>query len=197
MFVRNLFPQVMLEADKGGEGGGGATSTEVTNPETKVETKQDENMIPLSRFNEVNSKYKELAEKVQAFETAQAEAERLEQEKKGEFEKLYREKEGELSQYQKDLQAITERATALESRFEAMVNSKIEAIDENYRDLIPTNLSNEAKLEWIEKAESKGLFGKKEAEVTIGESTNHRQEIKRDVKQMSAMEKLLMGYGKR
>jgi ribonucleoside-triphosphate reductase len=154
-------------------------------------------MIPLSRFNEVNSKYKELAEKVQAFEQAQAEAERLDQEKKGEFEKLYREKEGELSKYQKDLESISERAKALESRFEAMVNSKIETIDEDYRDLIPSNLSNEEKLEWIDKAEKKGLFKKANEEVTIGESTNRKQELKRDVGKMSAMEKLLMGYGKR
>lgn len=170
---------------------------EQTNPEPKVETKQDENMIPISRFNEVNTKYKELAEKVQAFETAQAEANRLEQEKKGEFEKLYREKESELTKYQQDLESISERAKALETRFETMVNAKVEAIDENYRDLIPTNLTNEEKLEWIEKAEAKGLFGKKEIEVSIGESTNPKQEVKRDTKQMSAMEKLLFGYSKR
>jgi hypothetical protein len=78
-----------------------------------------------------------------------------------------------------------------------MVNSKIETIDEDYRDLIPSNLSNEEKLEWIDKAEKKGLFKKANEEVTIGESTNRKQEIKRDIKQMSAMEKLLMGYGKR
>jgi hypothetical protein len=63
--------------------------------------------------------------------------------------------------------------------------------------LIPSNLSNEEKLEWIDKAEKKGLFKKANEEVTIGESTNRKQEIKRDIKQMSAMEKLLMGYGKR
>ena len=165
---------------------------------TKTEApKQDENMIPKSRFDEVNSKYKELAEKVQAFETAKQEAERQEQEKKGEFEKLYREKESELTKYQKDLESISERAKTLEERFSKMVESKVETIDEDYRDLIPSNLTNEEKLEWIDKAESKGLFKKTNDEVTIGESTNRKQEAKRDVKQMSAMEKLLLGYGKR
>jgi ribonucleoside-triphosphate reductase len=39
---------------------------EVT-PETK-----GENMIPKSRFDEINSKYKEMAEKIEAFEKAEA-----------------------------------------------------------------------------------------------------------------------------
>ena len=168
--------------------------------ETKQETKQDENMIPKSRFDEINSKYKEMMEKFEAMESekSKAEQERLakekeEAEKRGEFEKLYREKEAEVE----GLLTFKERAEALESVINEMVDTKLATIPEDYHDLIPANLTAEQKLSWINKAESKGMFKVAGEETTIGESTNRKNDTKRDVSKMSAMEKLFMGYGKR
>ncbi|OMI07721.1 hypothetical protein BVL54_20065 [Bacillus paralicheniformis] len=78
-----------------------------------------------------------------------------------------------------------------------MVDSKLQTIPEDYHDLIPSNLSAEEKLSWINKAEAKGMFKVANEETSIGESTNPKHDTKRDVSKMSAMEKLFLGYGKR
>jgi chromosome segregation ATPase len=169
--------------------------------ETKQETKQDENMIPKSRFDEINSKYKEMSKQLEELSNAksQAEAQRQakekeEAEKRGEFEKLYRAKEEEVGK----LSTFKERAEALEGVITEMVDTKLKAIPKDYHDLIPENLSAEQKLSWINKAESKGMFKVEDkSEKTIGEPTNRGNGTKRDTSKMSAMEKLLMGYGKR
>ncbi|MGR9546546.1 hypothetical protein [Priestia megaterium] len=157
-------------------------------------------MIPKSRFDEVNTKFKEMQSRIAEFEQAKAtaEAERQAQEKadaekRGEYEKLYREKQSEVE----SLQAFKERTESLEGVIGGLVEAELKAIPEEYHDLIPENLSSEQKLNWISKAKSKGMFASKEQkDVSIGQRTNHK-EVKRDVKKMSAMEKLMMAYGKR
>jgi len=180
-----------------GEGDTEGGNTESTQESTKQETKQEqtnENMIPKSRFDEVNSKYKELLGKVEAIEADQVSKQKEEAEKRGEFEKLYRAKEEEV----KGLLSYKERTEALEGVINTLVESELKTIPEDFHDLIPSNLSSEQKLDWITKAKTKGMFKVQDnTEKSIGDPNTNRKETKRDTKAMSAMEKLLSGYSKR
>lgn len=56
-----------------------------------------------------------------------------------------------------------------------MVETKMEQVPEDYKDLIPDNLELKGKLSWLEKAEAKGLFTKEEKKkpnVEIGKPLN-------------------------
>lgn len=175
------------------------TGGETPTAQGKQEETKTETMIPKSRFDEINQRNKEMASQLAELQKAQEEADALKQEqekaeaeKRGEFERLYKEK----TQEAESLLTFKERAEKLEATFGSMVDSKLSTIPEEFHELIPSNLTAEAKLEWIAKAESKGLF-KGATEQPIGQPTNPKGESKRDVTKMSPMEKLLMGYGKR
>jgi hypothetical protein len=179
-----------------GEGDSEGDNQESTNESNQETTKQEqnENMIPKSRFDEINSKYKDMVSKLEAIEKDKSKQEKAEAEKRGEFEKLYREKEDEV----KNLAPFKERTQALEGIISSMVESELKAIPEDYHELIPENLSIEQKLDWINKAKAKGMFKVEDnTEKTIGDPNTNRKETKRDTKTMSAMEKLLSGYSKK
>jgi ribonucleoside-triphosphate reductase len=168
---------------------------EVT-PETK-----GENMIPKSRFDEVNAKYKEMAEKISAFENAEAERQKEAEQKElqlkqeqGKFEELFQASQKELETYKQ----YESRTTELEGLISNMVETKLETIPEEMRDLVPTNLTPEAKLDWLTKAESKGLFGTLKTEVKeVGKPSNKSNEQpKVDKANLSPLDKILAGLGK-
>jgi seryl-tRNA synthetase len=178
-------------------------NTEVTPEGSQPEVKEtpQENMIPKSRFDEVNSKYRELAEQVTKFQEAEAqrqkEAEQKELEMKkeqGKFEELY-------VNTQKELEALKQyqtRSTELEGLISNMVETKLSTIPEEMHDLVPTNLTPEAKLDWLNKAESKGLFGSQKPEPKeVGKPSNKSNEQpKVDKANLSALDKILAGLGK-
>lgn len=171
-----------------------AVEPEVKEPEVKADP-----MIPKQRFDEVNGKYKELLEKVTAFEQAeqqrQAEAEQLELERKkeqGKFEELYQNSQKELEAFKK----YESRTQELESVITGMVESKLKSIPEDMHDLIPSNLSAEQTLSWLDKAESKGLFGKPEPK-EIGKPSNKSTDSpKVDNANLSPLDKILAGLGR-
>ena len=173
---------------------------EVVTPEVveSKEAKQDP-MIPKTRFDEINAKYKEMADKVAEYERIQAEiqaeAERKELEAKkeqGKFEELYMNTQKELETYK----TYESRAKELESVITNMVEAKLQAIPEDMHDLIPSNLTAEQTLNWITKAESKGIFGKPELK-EIGRASNVTTDSpKVDKANLSALDKILMGLGR-
>ena len=181
------------------EGGStGEGSPEPTAPTTTPEPPK-ETMIPKTRFDEVNTKLKEMADKVASFEKlqadAQAEAERKELEAKkeqGKFEELYLNSQKELE----NLKLSQSRATELETVINGMVETKLKAVPEEMKDLIPANLTAEATLDWLNKAESKGLFGKAEVK-EIGKPSNKSTDTpKVDKANLSPLDKILAGLGK-
>ncbi|MDA2738384.1 hypothetical protein PDQ75_24835 [Bacillus cereus group sp. Bc015] len=203
MFVKNLMPKYSADGGSAGgtgETGEGATGGVVTEKtDTPVGEKGHETMIPKTRFDEINAKYKEMAKKVAEFEKAQAEAkaeaERKELEAKkeqGKFEELY-------TKTQKELEAMKTyqtRATELESVIQSMVETKLQSVPKEMQDLVPSNLSAEATLDWLNKAESKGLFGKQEVK-EIGKPSNKSNESpKVDKANLSPLDKILAGLGK-
>lgn len=86
---------------------------------------------------------------------------------------------------------ISEYETLLKS----VIDGKMKNVPEEYRELIPENMGLKEKLDWLDKAESKGLFNKKEEkpELEIGKPMN--VEIpKVDTAKMSASELMKMAY---
>lgn len=153
-----------------------------------------EHMIPKSRFDEVNSKFKEVQAQLDQLLAAKAEDEKRSQEEQGKFKELYEGTNNELSSIKTKYEQTETRAKELESVINGLLETRLANIDEQFHDLIPSNLTSEQKLEWINKAEQKGLFGKK-AQAPVGEGTNPSQTQAIDVGKMSVIQLLKAGYG--
>lgn len=148
--------------------GANKSSDETEKPETKAQeetdSKQQEHMIPKSRFDEINTRYKQVQAQLDELTSAQKAAETKAQEEAGEFRQLYEEL--------KTTHTVMEtRNKELEGVIGELLTSKLAEIPKEFHDLIPDNLLTEAKLSWITKAEEKGLFGKKQQQ-PVGEQTN-------------------------
>ncbi|TWM32240.1 hypothetical protein CHCC14819_0436 [Bacillus licheniformis] len=204
MFYKNLLIPI-LSADGGSTGGGAGDGGQPTEPTTPSEPttpdkpKNEDTMIPKSRFDEINEKYKEMADKVAAFEKAQseaaAEAERKQLEAKkeqGKFEELYNATQKELESYKQ----YQSRAEELEGMIQGMVEAKLQAVPKEMHDLVPDNLSPEAMLAWLNKAETKGLFGKPDVKEVGKPSNKSNESPKVDKANLSAFDKILAGLSK-
>lgn len=205
MFVKRLMP--LFEADGGSAGagtgtpeGGQAGTADQGQAGGEGQKQSTENMIPKSRFDEINSKYKEMAEQLAKFQEAEAQRQKeleqkeLEQKKEqGKFEELYNGLQKELESYK----AYEARSKELEGLINGMVESKLQAVPKEMHDLVPTNLTPEATLDWLNKAEAKGLFGKAPEVKEVGKPSNKSNEApKVDSTKMSALDKILSGLGK-
>lgn len=75
----------------------------------------------------------------------------------------------------KDIESRDLKITQYEELITKLVETKLEQIPEEYKELIPDNLELTQKLSWLEKAEAKGLFNKEEKKkpnVEIGKPMN-------------------------
>lgn len=188
--------------------GGGEPQNTDPNPESPADdnpsnpTKQDEQkpqnqneyMIPKSRFDEVNNKYKAVKEQLDELLNKKKEEELQKQKEKGEFEELYNKTSKELESYKNNFETTKTRVEELEGVINSMLETKLESIPEEFHDLIPEHLSPEQKLDWISKAEAKGLF-KDNSQEPVGGSTNPAQK-QTDLSELNPMQLLSMGYGK-
>lgn len=77
-----------------------------------------------------------------------------------------------------------------------MIETKMEQVPADFKDLIPDNLDLKQKLSWLEKAEAKGLFTKEEKKkpnVEIGKPMNMEAPAV-DTSKLSASQLLKMAY---
>ncbi|AND39612.1 hypothetical protein [Cytobacillus oceanisediminis] len=139
--------------------------------ETKKPDENKEHMIPKSRFDEVNQRYKDIQAKMDQFLAEKADAEKKSQEEQGKFQELYESTSKEFSEVKSQFESVQNRAKELEGVVNSLLESKLKGIPEEFHDLIPGNLTPEGKLDWINKAEEKGLFGK-QPQQPVGEMTN-------------------------
>ncbi|MEI2356064.1 hypothetical protein [Mesobacillus zeae] len=153
-----------------------------------------EHMIPKSRFDEVNSSYKTAKEQLDKILAEKAAAEKKAQEEQGKFQELYEKTNQEYDQFKSKFESVEVRAKELEGVINGLLETKLEAISADYHDLIPNNLTPEQKLDWINKAETKGLFGKKE-QAPIGDTTNPSHAQSFDLNSLTPMQMLKAGYG--
>lgn len=128
-------------------------------------------MIPKARFDEVNQRYKDVEAKLTELLAEKTATEKKTQEEQGKFQELYQSTTKEFDEFRSQFETVSNRAKELETVVNSLLATKLEGIPAEFHDLIPDNLTAEAKLDWINKAEVKGLFGKKPQQ-PIGEQTN-------------------------
>lgn len=180
-------------ADEGGTGAEGAAAAAGTGSDDSSwiddlysggndEGKTDENMIPKSRFDSVNEKYKQLSSDSKAKEAG------------------YAESATKLEAAENTAKELGGRVESLEAVFKTMVDAEMEQIDESFHDLIPTDKSVEQQLDWIMKAKQKGMFGltgSGSMEFEIGNMSNPKGNGKgRSTEGLNPIQLLTMGYGK-
>lgn len=169
--------------------------TEVPEKGTPAESTPAEQMIPKHRFDEVYASMKSLQEQLDAINAEKAQKEKEELEKTNQFKTLYEQQTLEYQNAQAQVATLENKATAYENVITNMVETKLAGIPEELHDLIPANLTVAERLDWINKAEAKGLFATKK-EVEIGKPMNvpHPEQ---DFSKMSAMELFTMAYSKK
>ena len=208
--MNKLFPMNLqfFAQDTGSEGGTDSSadndagvdgaSDGKENTETKAEnTNANEHMIPKSRFDEINNAYKEMKTQIEELEVARKEKETKDAEAKGEFENLYKTAQTELETKASEYANVAERVESLEGVINELLETKLQAIDKDFHDLIPADMKPEQKLSWVNTAEAKGIFGTQKVNEPLGERTNpNGNESSVDTKDLSPLQKMLSGYNK-
>ena len=120
----------------------GETGNEGSSAETK---KTEKLMIPKERFDEVNTKVKEYEKQLKALEEnlKTAQEERLKE--KEEYKTLYEKATKELSEVKPKADKIEVWEETLNNLYEAQIAD----IPEQYKSLIPVDLSIEKRLDWL------------------------------------------------
>jgi hypothetical protein len=175
------------------DGGAENPSAETKNTEKSA----DEIMIPKSRFDEVNAKYKEAKTGYESLIAEKEQAEVKSQEEQGKYQELYEKTTKDLDGFKSQFETADTRVKELEGVIEELYKSKLVAVPEDYHDLIPDHLSVEQKLSWIEKAEAKGMFGNLKSDKPVGDATNPSPKQSIDLNNMNSMQLLSMGFNKK
>lgn len=192
-FRHKMNLQLFADSPETPEGG---DPNPVPTPDAKPDGKPNDVMIPKARFDEVNKETKALRKQLDEILAAQKTAEEDAAKKRGEYEQLYTSAQKDLDSFKGQAEQHGTRVQALESLLGQMLNARLEQIPEDMRDIIPENLTPEAKLAWIEKASAKGLFGTgKSPETPVGSGTNPAPGAQVDLAELSPFQLLAHGYG--
>ena len=104
-----------------------------------------ENMIPQTRFNEVNDRAKAAEAKVTAMEAAEAKAEEARLIEKENYKELAEKRGAEVDKFK----AEAEKAVGMEATLTELLEASMEAIPKDLRSLVPESLSTQEKLAYI------------------------------------------------
>jgi predicted nuclease with TOPRIM domain len=154
MFYKNLHTQ-LFNAD-GGNGGGDQNQNNNNDNQdgnqSSTNSQQNENMIPYSRFKEVNDNYKTVKDQLdKLIKDKETEVEESKK-KQGEFESLY-------NDLKTKHEPLSQQFQQYQETFQAILKTKLESVPKEFHDLIPQG-SELNQLQWIENAFAKGLFNK-------------------------------------
>ena len=143
--------QVFYDADTG-NGGTGTDNNDNQNQNGNPsdDLKNTEQSIPYERFKQVNDNYKTVKGQLDELLQKQEQAELDTKKQQGEYETLYNE-------LKEKHEPISQEFQAYKDTFQAILETKLESVPENMRDLIPQGNELE-QLKWIENATAKGLF---------------------------------------
>lgn len=101
-----------------------------------------------------------------------------------------------VEQMKADVEAKDNIIREYEGLLQNLVETKLEQIPDQYKDLVPDNMDLKQKLSWLEKVESKGLFNKEDKQnpaLEVGKPMNV-EVPKVDTTKMSASSLLSMAY---
>ncbi|QGG47647.1 hypothetical protein [Heliorestis convoluta] len=165
-----------------------------TKQETQTVTK--DTLIPKEQFEEIHSKYEEAQKQLQQLLTEKENADKKAKEEQGKFEELYKTTATELNKAKEGYTTTNNRVQQLEQAIQGLIDTKLQGIPEDYHDLIPTNLTPEARLNWLTNAENKGLF-KTQKDEPLGQPTNPGKTETTDLNSLSPMQLIRMGYAQK
>lgn len=157
---------------------------------------KQEHMIPKSRFDEINSKYKDIQTKYDEIIKQQEEHDKKQKEEQGKFEELYKSASGELEGYKTKNQEHETKVKELETVIQGLLDTKLSTIPEELHEIIPENLSIVQKLDWINKAEQKGLLKTVKSDTPLSNPTNYKQQTDIDFTKFNPTQLMSMGYNK-
>lgn len=152
-------------------------------------------MIPKTRFDEVNNKFKDMQSQLNALLNEKQEAEQKQKEESGQFQELYESQKTEFDTVKQTVTQLETRNQELEAVVNTILEGKLKSVPEDFHDLIPQNLTTEGKLDWIVKAEEKGLFTSNQQ--PVGGITNTPSQTKVDSSKLSPMQMLTMGLNRK
>jgi len=112
------------------------------------QTQNSEHMIPKSRFDEVNNKYRELSDKLAAMETERQQQEQQSLEEQNRFRELYEQTKAQLEA----LEQVKETAERFRGSLQATNESRIAQIPEDKHHLVPEFDDPVALSAWLDKA---------------------------------------------
>lgn len=156
-----------------------------------------EYMIPKSRFDEINTKYKDVQTKLDELLAEKERADKKAKEQSGKFEELYKTTSDELERTKRDFKDSAKRVQQLENVINSLLQAKLEGVPEEFRDLIPAHLTPEQKLDWLSAAEKKGLFKTTKKEEPVGGYTNPPPGQTSDLNTLSPIQLLRAAYGQK
>lgn len=149
------------------------------NNEVENDNKQEEIMIPQSRFNEVLTKRDALAKELEEMKAKADNSDNNNDVDSEEGETFNADTvKDKLEANTKEIEKIeaensvtNERINELEALFSQMVTEKLETIPDEYLEIVPAG-DDATTLQWIYKAEALNLFGEDKTEIPIGKKTN-------------------------
>lgn len=80
--------------------------------------------------------------------------------------------QGQLNRLKNDSEGQKTKATEFETVINDIVKAKLETIPEKFRELVPQNIPVKDQLDWLNKAETNGLFGQAQGDFEIGKPLN-------------------------
>lgn len=158
--------------------------TKAEEPEKKVEAKEPEKRAEEKKVE----KPEEATVDVEVLKNELAEANKRAEEVQG--------LTVEIENLKKESEAKDSTIKEYEELIGKMVETKLEQVPAEFKELIPDNLDLKQKLSWLEKAEAKGLFTKEEKKkpnVEIGKPMNIETPVV-DTSKMTAGQLLRMAY---
>jgi ribonucleoside-triphosphate reductase len=132
-----------LSPDKGTGGSDGTAADDGTSAVTK--NSDNSHMIPKTRFDEVNNRSKELEKELAAVKEALNKAQTSRLEEQEQYKELYEKTASELS----EIKPIAEQISVYKKTVGTLLEAQVAEIPEEMRSLIPEELGDVQKLNWI------------------------------------------------
>lgn len=120
-----------------------------------AEANNTEHMIPKSRFDEVNNKFKELKKQLDDMQRSKSESETKSLEEQKRYQELYEKLKAETD----PIRQASEQLQRYRESFENSLKARIERIPEDKRRVIPAFDDPIQTMAWLDEAESLNLFG--------------------------------------
>lgn len=103
--------------------------------------------------------------------------------------------QGTADSYKAEIKALTDKTASYEAVITQLIEAKMANVPEDMAELVPAG-DVVQKLEWLNKAEAKGLFGRANPQVEIGKQMRVHKENPRDLQRgLTATQKMSNSFG--